>query len=120
MKLKLDENLPAAATELLVREGHDVTTVQYEALGGAPDEVVVGAAASEGRILFTLDRGMADPRAHPPGSHPGIVVFRLREQDVATTLDAIGRFVDTVDAAEIAACNVIVETDGYRVRRRSP
>ncbi|MDQ3913974.1 MAG: DUF5615 family PIN-like protein [Actinomycetota bacterium] len=63
MKLKLDENPPAATAAMLRDAGHDVSTVIEEHLPGAPDAVVARAAVSEQRVLFTLDRGMADPRA---------------------------------------------------------
>ena len=87
MRLKLDENLPGDAAELLRALGHDVGTVVGEGLAGSPDGQVVSAAGREGRMLMTLDRGMADIRAYPPGSHPGIVVFRLDDQ-AATALVA--------------------------------
>lgn len=48
-----------------------------KALTGAPDQDVVAAATSAGRILVSLDVGMGDIRAYPPGSHAGIVVLRL-------------------------------------------
>lgn len=80
MKFKLDENLPASSTAILAKAGHDVDTVADEALAGAPDQDVVAAATAAGRILISLDRGLGDIRAYPPGSHAGIVVLRLTDQ----------------------------------------
>jgi hypothetical protein len=37
----------------------------------------VAAATAAERVLISLDAGLADIRAHPPGSHAGIVVPRL-------------------------------------------
>lgn len=77
MKFKLDENLPASATTILASAGHDVDTVPGEGLTGAPDPDVVSAATGAGRILVSLDVGLGDIRAYPPGSHAGIVVLRV-------------------------------------------
>jgi len=80
MKIKLDENLPAALTQLLRAAGHDPMTVADEALGGSKDPKVLQVATSEGRTLLTFDLDFADIRRYPVGSHVGIVVFRLRDQ----------------------------------------
>ena len=80
MKLKLDENLPTALAELLRHAGHDVCTVPEEHLSGADDPPVLTAATQEGRVLLTFDTDFADIRKYPPGTHAGIVVFRLRDQ----------------------------------------
>jgi predicted nuclease of predicted toxin-antitoxin system len=77
VKFKLDENLPASSAAILASAGHDVDTVADEGLVGAPDQDVVGAATAAGRILVSLDRGLGDIRAYPPGSHAGIVVLRF-------------------------------------------
>lgn len=76
VKLRLDQNLPHDLTADLVERGHDVHTVPDEQLAGHTDPVVVRAAAEEGRMVLTLDRGVGDLRHYPPGSHAGIVVLR--------------------------------------------
>jgi predicted nuclease of predicted toxin-antitoxin system len=80
MKFKLDENLPADLAHWLREEGHDVADVVEEGLGGEEDPPVLKAATSEGRILLTFDLDFADIRHYPPGTHAGIVVFRLQDQ----------------------------------------
>ena len=72
MKFKLDENLPVSSAAILASAGHDVDTVPAEGITGAPDQDVVAAATQAGRILVTLDVGLGDIRAYPPGSHAGI------------------------------------------------
>jgi predicted nuclease of predicted toxin-antitoxin system len=83
VKFKLDENLPVSSVAILTSVGHDVDTVTQEGLVGAPDRDVVAAATAAGRILISLDRGLGDIRAYPPGSHAGIVVLRLTDQSAA-------------------------------------
>jgi predicted nuclease of predicted toxin-antitoxin system len=71
VRVKLDENLPFDATGLLRQLGHDVETLVSEGLAGRTDVDIVAAASAESRFLMTLDRGMGDNRAHPPGTTPG-------------------------------------------------
>jgi predicted nuclease of predicted toxin-antitoxin system len=40
MRVKLDENLPAALAKMLTKFGHDVDTVEEEDLSGHPDATV--------------------------------------------------------------------------------
>ena len=77
MKFKLDENMPMDFEVLLRELGHDVASVVDEGLQGEADPPVLRAAAHEGRILLTFDLDFADIRHYPPGTHAGIVVFRL-------------------------------------------
>jgi predicted nuclease of predicted toxin-antitoxin system len=87
--MKLDENMPADLATLLIKGGHDVHGVVDESLTGSADSVIVQAARREERILMTFDTDFADIRRYPPGTHPGIVVFRLRDQRWATLAEPV-------------------------------
>ena len=76
MKFKLDENLPVELVADLRGLGHDADTVSGEGLSGAADPAVVDAAFSAGRILFTLDKGIANLQRYPTHQHAGVVLFR--------------------------------------------
>ena len=76
MKLKLDENLPAELVTHIRALGHDADTVIDEGLGGAPDPAVLEAARAADRILFTLDKGIANLQRYPIHQHAGVVLFR--------------------------------------------
>jgi predicted nuclease of predicted toxin-antitoxin system len=80
VKFKLVENLPVSSAAILTSADQNVDIVTDEGLTGAPDHDVVAAATAAGRILISLDRGLGDIRAYPPGSHAGIVVLRLTDQ----------------------------------------
>jgi predicted nuclease of predicted toxin-antitoxin system len=80
VKFKLDENLPASSAAILAGAGQ---------LNGATDPEVVAAATAAGRVLISLDVGLGDIRAYPPGSHAGIVVLRLTDQSAATVSKAV-------------------------------
>jgi predicted nuclease of predicted toxin-antitoxin system len=89
VKIKLDENLPLSAANVLVERGHDVETVTSEGLSGARDADVVAAASAATRLLLTLDRRLADIRRYPPGSHAGIVVLRPADQSAAAVREVV-------------------------------
>jgi predicted nuclease of predicted toxin-antitoxin system len=80
VRVKLDENLPDSVLSILAGAGHDVDTARAEGLRGAKDPAVLAGATADGRLLLTLDRGLGDIRAYPPGTHAGIVVVRLNHQ----------------------------------------
>jgi predicted nuclease of predicted toxin-antitoxin system len=60
VKFKLDENLPVELVRDLRGLGHDGDTVTEEGLRGAAHPIVVDAASVADRILFTLDKGIAN------------------------------------------------------------
>ncbi len=62
MKIKLDENMPAALAEQLRRLGYDVHTVVEESLAGQSDPDIWAAAQSERRFLITQDLDFSDAR----------------------------------------------------------
>jgi predicted nuclease of predicted toxin-antitoxin system len=119
VRFKLDENVDVRAEAPLSAAGHDVATVVGQDLGGAVDTVVADAVRAEGRILVTFDRGFADLRAYPPGSHPGMVVLRLRRQGLASVTAALELLAGYEGLAGIGGCTVIVSDASVRVRRAS-
>ena len=68
MKFKVDENLPAELLSDLRAAGHEAETVPDEGVAGAPDSILLERVRSEGRVLLTMDKGIADVRNYPPGS----------------------------------------------------
>ena len=117
MKIKLDENLSWHIEVPLRQLGHDLDTVFGEGLLGKSDLVVGAAARKEERILFTLDVEFADTRKHPPGKHPGIVLFRPRSQGPLTVQRMVVQFARETKLESLARCTVIVEPGRIRVRR---
>jgi predicted nuclease of predicted toxin-antitoxin system len=116
VKFKLDENLPASSAAILASAGHDVDTVTAEDLTGAADQDVVTAATAADRILISLDVGMGDIRAYPPGSHAGIVVLRVQDQSAATVNEAISELVSLAEPANLAGAVAILQRGLLRIR----
>jgi predicted nuclease of predicted toxin-antitoxin system len=76
VRFKLDENLPVELVTDLRDLGHDADTVADEGLRGAADPAVVDAAFTADRILFTLDKGIANLQRYPIHKNAGVVLFR--------------------------------------------
>jgi len=117
VKVKLDENMPTDLGTLLVKGGHDVHGVLDESLGGSADSVIVEAARREERILMTFDLDFADVRNYPPGTHAGIVVFRLRDQRWATLAPPATRLLEQGKLEDLATSLAIVTETRVRLRR---
>jgi len=118
VKVKLDENLSRYLKEALVSLQHDVVTAIDENLLSQPDTMVAAAARSEGRMLLTLDLEFGDLRKYPPGSHPGIILFRPRSFGPLAVNRFVEEFARDTNLELFAGCVVVV--DPMRVRVRHP
>lgn len=114
--IKLDENIPVDAADIVRAAGHDCHTIYDEALAGASDSTVAAACAQENRVLITLDLDFSDVRAYPPGTHPGIVVLRPRAPDRDSTLALLERVLSLLITEAVHGCLWIAETDRVRIR----
>ena len=120
MKIKLDENLPAALAELLQTAGHDAAIVADEALGGSKDPKILRVAASEHRVLLTFDLDFADIRQYPIGSHAGIAVFRLHDQRWAVLEQPAQRLIESGLLGRLQGALAIVDESRVRIRTKKP
>jgi predicted nuclease of predicted toxin-antitoxin system len=117
MKIKVDEYLPTRLKPSLERLSHDVATTGEEQQLRQRDPIIAAAARAESRRLFTLDRDLADVRKYPPGSHPGIVLFRPATAGPGAVFRFVMGFVHAVDLDHFVGCLVIVDPGRIRVRR---
>ena len=88
-----------------------------EGLKGAKDDDLWPAVQTAERFLITKDLGFSDARRYAPGTHQGILVFRLsddRSAVVAQRLELVFRG-ETVEGWR--GCLVIVTDHKVRVRR---
>ena len=120
MKVKLDENLSRHLCPALEELGYDVDTVADEGLLSKPDPVIGAAASAEGRVLFTIDVEFADLRKHPPGTHPGIVLFRPHRRSIVRVRELVLGFAASFPKEQLVGSVVVVEEDKVRVRRSVP
>jgi predicted nuclease of predicted toxin-antitoxin system len=95
MKIKLDENLPFSLAIQLRGLGHDVHTAYKEGLTGHPDREIWEVAQKESRFLITQDLDFSDLRQFAPGSHHGILLFRLRSPSRENLAARVGELFQT-------------------------
>jgi hypothetical protein len=69
-----------------------------------------------GRILVSLDVGLGDIRAYPPGSHAGIVVLRIPDQSAATVTKTISDLASLTDLASLAGSVAVLQRGLLRIR----
>src|SRR4030042_6483801 len=117
MKLKREKNISRYLKPPLQQQGHDVFTAADEDLLGKSDVEVGAAAKSERMILFTLDLEFADLRKFPPGTHPGIILFRPQSMGPLATNRFIVNFVKETDMTPLSGCTAIVDPTRVRIRR---
>jgi predicted nuclease of predicted toxin-antitoxin system len=118
MKVKLDENMPAAMLNLLREAGHDVSSVVDEGLSGTDDSRVIRAATSQGRILITFDVAFGNIRTFPPESHAGIVVFRLHDQRWAVLEEPARRMLKSGTLDRLQGGLAVIDESRIRIGRR--
>jgi len=119
MKIKLDENISRHLKPHLQQAGYDAVTAAEEGLLGKSDVEVGTAAKSEGMILFTLDLEFANLRKFPPGTNPGIILFRPQSMGPLATNHFVISFVKETDITVFSGCTVVVDPTRVRIRRPS-
>lgn len=117
MKFKVDENLPSEIVTDLRKDGHEADSVWDEGLAGSPDPVIISRARREGRIVLTLDKGMADIRTYPPDRHPGIVLFRPAGAGRSNVLGFVRRHLPALLGRKMSGHLFVVSERGVRTRR---
>jgi predicted nuclease of predicted toxin-antitoxin system len=111
--------LPRQIAELLAARGHDATTVVEQGWQGMPDNALWSCVQREQRLLITADKGFADLRRYPPGTHCGVVLLRSREEGRRAYLELALRALEELKLDELAGAVVVVSSRSVRIRRPS-
>jgi predicted nuclease of predicted toxin-antitoxin system len=115
--IKVDEDLPGQIATLLGVAGNDAKTVVEQGHTGAADDELWLLIQQEGRVLFTADKGFADARRYPPGTHAGVVLFRLPRESRAGYIQLANFLVSQMSIDAIAGAIVTVSPDAIRIHR---
>lgn len=115
-RVKIDENLPREACEVLLRAGIDAVDVHEQRLRGALDPAIAAVCRVERRALVTLDAGFANIRTYPPDDYAGLIVLRLKSQDKDRVLTLLGRLAVVLADVDPAGRLLIVRESGIRIR----
>lgn len=117
MLIKLDEDLPRTLAELLIAAGHGVATVVEQGLGGASDAALWPILQAENRFLITADKGFADIRIHPPGTHAGVLLMRPDEDGIPALVALLKALLEQHDLARLVGTVSVATPRGIRIRR---
>jgi predicted nuclease of predicted toxin-antitoxin system len=117
MHVKVDEDLPKAAVQMLRRRGHEALGVVEQGMGGAKDPDLWQAVQAERRFLVTADKGFGDIRSYPPGTHQGILLLRPDQSGIRPVLDLLERVLTAYELEALVGTVVVVTPRGVRIRR---
>ena len=117
MLLKLDENLGRSHVELLRNAAYEADRVHDEGLSGWTDSAVWKRVCDEGRFFITLDLDFADVRRYKPGSHPGILLLRVRNRSRAAVLEVLQRVLNERRLDSLLGCLAVADEVHTRIRR---
>jgi predicted nuclease of predicted toxin-antitoxin system len=118
MRFKIDEDLPESIAARLRQAAYEeVTTVREQGMAGWKDPVLWRAVQDEGRFLITADKGFADLRVHPPGSHAGVLLLRPDADGIGPLLELFERVLASTDLRSLHGCLAVATPQGLRIRR---
>jgi len=117
VRIKVDENLPRQIATLFGAQGHNATTVVEQGWGGFPDERLWLLAQIDRRWLVTGDKGFADIRRYPPGSHCGVILLRPGDENRRGFIELARRLLDDLNLEELNGAVIVATPSGIRIRR---
>ena len=68
-------------------------------------------------MLFTADKGFANARCYPPGTHAGVVLFRLPRESRAGYIRLVEFLLSQVNLDDLVGAIAVVSPDAIRVLR---
>jgi predicted nuclease of predicted toxin-antitoxin system len=117
MRIKVDEDLPWLAVQMLRERGHDALSVIEQGMGGYKDPDLWRVVQAEQRYLVTADKGFADIRLYAPGTHCGVLLLRPDHDGIRPILELLGQVLANYDLQALAQTVSVVTPRGIRVRR---
>jgi predicted nuclease of predicted toxin-antitoxin system len=117
MRIKVDEDLPKAATQLLREKGFEAISVVEQKMGGVQDSTLWQVVQNEQRFLVTADKGFGDIRAFPPGMHAGVLLLRPEQDGIRPAMELLEQVVTGYDLHALAGAVTVATPRGVRIRR---
>jgi len=118
MRIKVDEDLPKAAANLLRERGYAADNVVEQGMSGWKDPDLWDAVQAEARFLITADKGFADIRSHPPGTHSGIMLLRPDQDGIRPIVELLQAVLAQYDLSQLIGAITVVTPRGIRIRRK--
>jgi predicted nuclease of predicted toxin-antitoxin system len=120
LRVKLDEHLSDFVGDPMREAGYVVASVAGQGWRGLKDPEVWPRIGEEGVFFITADKGFADIRAYPPGSHPGILVLRPDRESVLNYREPVAGVIRTHRLESLSGYITVATPRGVRVRRTPP
>ena len=117
MRIKVDEDLPRIAVQVLRDRGYEAITVVEQGMGGWKDSALWQAVQAEQSFLVTADKGFADIRLYAPGTHAGVLLLRPNQDGIRPVVELLQRVLTTYDLETLAMAITVVTPQGIRIRR---
>jgi predicted nuclease of predicted toxin-antitoxin system len=119
LAVKGDEDLPKAIAVVIRNAGHDASTVVEQGLGGSPDAVLWKTIQAEAKFLVTADKGFANIREHPPGTHAGVLLLRPEQDGIRPLVELMQRLLRTQSLDDLREAVTVVTPRSIRIRRHA-
>jgi predicted nuclease of predicted toxin-antitoxin system len=117
IRVKVDEDLPRAAVQMLRDKGNEAVSAVEQGMGGWKDPALWQAVQAEQRFLLTADKGFADIRAYTPGTHAGVLMLRPDRDGIRPVIELLERVLENYDLEALAGAVTVVTPRGIRIRR---
>jgi predicted nuclease of predicted toxin-antitoxin system len=119
LSVVLDENIPPAVVNYLLRKRPDWTIRHVREIGlrGASDKAVFDWAQKNKSIVITFDEDFADARMFPAGTHAGVIRLRVWPTTVEATEAGLDRLLNTTEDSTLVGSLIVVDRARVRVRR---
>jgi hypothetical protein len=120
LRVKLDEDLPAAVVKVVEAHNHIARTVPGQGWGGLKDEALWPRVIAEGEFFITADKGFGDVRSYPPGTHNGIMVLRPAKESVRSFVELLDTTLKNHRLEDLVGTISVATTARLRIRRKTP
>jgi predicted nuclease of predicted toxin-antitoxin system len=117
IKVKVDEDLPRLAVNVLRDHGYDAVNVIEQGMGGWNDHKLWEAIQTEERFLITADKGFANIQQYPPGKHAGVLLLRPDEEGIRPVLSLLEQVLVSYRLENLASTITVASQRGIRVRK---
>jgi len=117
MRIKVDEDLPKVVAQRLRGRGYEAASVIEQRMGGTKDPALWQIIQDEGRFLVTADKGFADVRLYPPGTHAGVLLLRPDQDGIRPIVGLLEQVLEGYDLRDLTGAVVVVTPRGIRIRR---
>lgn len=119
VKFLADENIPTFLVEFIRNKGFEIEDVYKIEKSGSSDEEIMETARPEKRILISFDKHFADIIKYPLYSHHGVIRVRIPPPLISNLIEAFEKFFKKFDLSTFEGTLVVLERNGFRVRRVS-